>query len=248
MSEEPQNQQNKVALVVMAHPDDAEFGAGGTIAAWVRDGWDIYYVICTDGGSGGPDEATDVGPEERRKGTETRKGEQRAACKVLGVKDVIFFDYPDGQLQPTIQLRRDIVRVLRKYRPTRLVCQSPERAWTPQMFVGRHHPDHLAAGEATISAMYPASQNPWDFPELLAEGLLPHKVKELYVSGAPVSNFWVDISETMDQKIEALRAHRSQFPGDRLAGLEQRIRERTGAVGQQYGVAYAEEFHRTENP
>ncbi|HEV2472960.1 MAG TPA: PIG-L family deacetylase, partial [Chthonomonadales bacterium] len=143
-----EQQQNNVALVIVAHPDDAEFGAAGTAAKWVQEGWDVYYVICTDAAGGGPDEATNVGPEARRQMTETRKREQRDAGAVLGLKDVIFLDYPDGRLQATIELRREIVRVLRKYRPKRLICQSPERTWEPMMFVGRYHPDHLAAGEA----------------------------------------------------------------------------------------------------
>jgi len=245
MSEE-QQEQYKVAMVIVAHPDDAEFGAAGTIARWVQEGWDAYYVICTDAAGGGPDEATDVGLDARRHMTETRKREQRAAGEVLGLKDVIFLDYPDGQLQPTIELRRDIVRVLRKYRPTRLICQSPERTWVPMMFLGRYHPDHLAAGEAVIKAIYPASQNPWDFPELLEEGLLPHKVKEIYITGAPHINYFVDISETMNKKIEALMCHKSQFIG-REQDVEKMMRSRTAALGKKYWVEFAEEFHRTEN-
>jgi len=238
--------QNKVALVIMAHPDDAEFSSAGTVAKWVREGWSVYYVIATEAGSGGPDEATEVGPEARRQITETRYAEQRAAGQVLGLKDVIFLHHRDGELEPTLEFRREIVRLLRTYKPYRVVCQSPERSWAPQMYIGRYHPDHMACGEGVIKALYPASQNPWDFPELLQEGLLPHKVKELYVVGAPVSNHWVDITETIDSKINALMAHASQFIGhaDEVA---QRIRERLGEVGQKYGVDYAEEFHLSEN-
>src|SRR5689334_5636760 len=170
----------RVAMVIVAHPDDAEFGCAGSVAAWAREGWDIYYVICTDASGGGPDEATDVGPEARRQITTTRKAEQREAARILGLRDVIFLDRPDGTLEPTLDLRRDLVRLMRRYRPTRVLCQSPERTWTPSYPIGRHHPDHLAAGGATIAAIYPACQNPWDFPELLAEGLQPHKVRELY--------------------------------------------------------------------
>ncbi len=243
---EQQQEQNKVAMVIVAHPDDAEFGAAGTVAKWVQEGWDAYYVICTDAAGGGSDEATDVGLEARRQMTETRKREQRAAGEVLGLKDVIFLDYPDGQLQPTIELRRDIVRVLRKYRPTRLICQSPERTWTPMMFLGRYHPDHLAAGEAVIKAVYPASQNPWDFPELMEEGLLPHKVREIYITGAPHVNFFVDVTQTMEKKIEALMCHKSQFIG-REQDVENMMRSRTAEIGRKYWVEFAEEFHRTEN-
>jgi len=200
---EKQQEQNNVAMVIVAHPDDAEFGAAGTVATWVRDGWDVYYVICTDATGGGPDDATDVGPAAKRRISEIRKREQRAAGVVLGLKDVFFLDYPDGQLYPTIELRRDLVRLLRKYRPSRVVCQSPERTWTPTLTIGRYHSDHLAAGQATLAAIYPMSQNPWDFPELLEkEGLLPHKISDVYISGAPNVNHFVDISDMMDIKID----------------------------------------------
>jgi LmbE family N-acetylglucosaminyl deacetylase len=228
--------QNKVAMVIMAHPDDAEFSCAGTVAKWVREGWEVYYVICTDAGSGGPDEATEVGPEARRQVTVTRQAEQRAAGTILGLKDVIFLNYRDGELQPTLEFRREIVRLLRTYKPYRVICQSPERSWSPQMFIGRYHPDHRACGEGVISALYPASQNPWDFPELLAEGLAPHKVKELYVVGAPVVNHWVDISETLDLRIEALLAHASQFAG-RTDEITQRVRERLSTNPRRWGGA-----------
>jgi LmbE family N-acetylglucosaminyl deacetylase len=232
--------------VVVAHPDDAEFGCGGTVASWVREGWDVYYVVCTDASGGGPDEATDVGPDARRAIVDTRKLEQREAGRVLGLRDVIFLDFPDGTLAPTIELRRELVRLMRRYRPSRVVCQSPERVWRPVMSLGRHHPDHLAAGQATIAAIYPACQNPWDFPELLAEGLLPHKVRELYVMGAPEMNHAVDISTTFDLKLAALAAHDSQL-GARMAELEPRLRQWASEIGQHHGFQYAEVFHRTEN-
>ena len=237
---------NKVAMVIMAHPDDAEFGCAGTVAKWVREGWKVYYVICTEAGSGGPDEATQVGPEARFQVSETRRREQRVAGQILGLQDVIFLNYRDGELQPTLEFRREIVRLLRTYKPYRVICPSPDRSWSPQMSLGRHHPDHLACGEGVLSALYPASQNPWDFPELLSEGLSPHKVKQLYVVGAPVINHWVDVSDTADVKIEALMAHASQFVGhaDEIA---QRIRDWMGEAGKKYSVAFAEEFHHAEN-
>jgi LmbE family N-acetylglucosaminyl deacetylase len=236
-----------VAMVVMAHPDDAEFGCAGTVAGWVNEGWQVYYVICTDAAGGGADEATDVAAEARRVITETRKAEQRKAGHELGLTDVIFLDYADGVLQPSIELRRDLVRLYRTYRPTRLVCQSPERSWKPFMAIGRHHPDHLAAGQAAIAAMYPASQNPWDFPELLAEGLAPHKIRELYIMAAPEINHAVDISATFETKLAALRAHHSQV-GARWAELEPRLREWSRLADESYGFGAAELFHRTENP
>lgn len=236
----------RVALVVVAHPDDAEFGCAGTLAGWIRDGWEVSLVVCTDAASGGPDEATDCSPAARRQITATRKAEQRAAAEVLGLHDLIFLDHDDGLLQPTVELRRELVRLMRRYRPTRVVCQSPERSWKPVMSIGRYHPDHLAAGTATVSALYPASQNPWDFPELLDEGLMPHKVRELYIMGAPEDNHAVDISATLDVKVAALRAHDSQL-GARWADLEPQIRSRAAAIGKPYGMAAAELFHRTEN-
>jgi LmbE family N-acetylglucosaminyl deacetylase len=237
---------NKVAMVIVAHPDDAEFACAGTVALWARDGWEIYYVICTDGGSGGPDEATDVSAAQRAKIVATRMEEQRAACAVLGARDVFFLGYTDGQLRPTLEVRRDIVRLLRRYRPSRVICQSPDRVWNPSYSLGRHHPDHLAAGQATLEAIYPASQNPWDFPELFAEGLMPHKVAEVYISAPPVVNHGVDITTTMDQKLAALRAHASQV-GEELAEIEKWLRSMSATIGEHYGAAYAEEFHLVKN-
>ncbi|SRR6266487_333533 len=236
-------EQRKVALVVVAHPDDAEFVAAGTVAVWVADGWDVHYVICTDASGGGPDDAEDVSPQARRAISDVRKREQRAASDVLGVKDIVFLDYPDGQLQPSMTLRRDLVLALRQYRPTRVICQSPDRSWTPGYRIGGYHPDHLAAGEATIAALYPASQNGWDFPELLQEGL---KVHEVYFSGAPTSNFAVDIGSVIDRKFASLRAHTSQL-ADHFDEIEALVRTWTAEVGKKYGMAYAEEFHRAEN-
>ena len=238
---------NKVAMVVVAHPDDAEFGSAGTLAKWAREGWDVYQVIVTNAASGGPDEATEVGPEEQQKVTETRKAEQRKAAEILGVKHVIFLDYRDGLVEPTLGLRKDIVRLLRKYRPSRVICPSPDRTWTPSYSIGRYHPDHLAVGQSTMAAVYPASQNPWDFPELFVEeGLQPHKIKELYVVGAPVLNHAVDISDTIDLKIEALRAHESQL-GHHFEQIEEWVRGGAAEAGEEYNVAFAERFHLSEN-
>lgn len=242
-----EQEQNKTAVVIVAHPDDAEFAAAGTVATWVNEGWEVYYVICTDASGGGPDDAIDVGREARLVISNTRKSEQRAACDILGVKDVIFLDYPDGQLQPNIELRRSLVRVLRQYKPYRVLCQSPERTWTPVYAIGRYHPDHLAVGEAAIAAIYPASQNGWDFPELLNEGLHPHKVREVYFSGAPNPNYAVDITGKWDLKLAALRAHTSQLAG-RFDEIERMVYTRSAECGAKYEMALAEEFHRAVNP
>jgi len=246
MTENEQAQQ-KVAMVIVAHADDAEFGAGGTVASWVQDGWDVYYVVCTDGGGGGPDEATDVSQTARERIIETRVREQRAAGAVLGLKDVIFLGYPDGQLEPTLELRQQLVRMMRRYQPARIVCQSPDFTWTSQLAIRRYHPDHMAAGRATLEAVYPASQNPWAFPQLFEEeGLKPHKVSEIYIMGAPVVNYGVDITSTIEKKCAALQGHDSQL-GDHISELETRLRGWAGEVGKKYGYSYAEEFHRTEN-
>lgn len=239
------DEQTKIAIVVMAHPDDAEFGCAGSVAAWVREGWTVHYVVCTDAAAGGSDEATDCGPEARAQITAARKAEQRAAADILGVSEVVFLDLPDGLLQPTIELRKELVRLLRRLRPTRVLCQSPERTWAPQFFLGRYHPDHLAAGQATLAAIYPASQNPWDFPELLAEGLLPHRVREILVMGAPHQNYAVDISDTLDLKLEALHAHVSQIGIS--ADLDDRMRQMAAERGEPFGMAFAETFNRAEN-
>lgn len=236
----------KIAMVVVAHPDDAEFGCAGTMAKWAREGWDIHLIVCTDASGGGADDFEDISDVARHHITVTRKAEQRAAAKILGLREVIFLDQPDGLLAPTPELRRMLVRHMRRIKPTRLLCQSPDRTWKPVYAIGRHHPDHLAAGAATIAAMYPASQNGWDFPELLREGLRPHKVRELYVMGAPEMNHFEDITATIDIKIEALRAHASQLAAH-FDAVEKRIREWSANNGKAYDVAAAEVFHRTEN-
>ncbi|HMQ30388.1 MAG TPA: PIG-L family deacetylase [Chloroflexaceae bacterium] len=242
----PVEERPRTAMVVVAHPDDAEFGCGATVAAWAREGWEVTLVICTDGGSGGPDDATAVGPEDRRRISTIRKTEQRAAAEVLGLKEVVFLDFPDGQLEPSLALRREIVRHIRRTRAYRLVCQSPDRVWTPSYAIGRFHPDHLAAAEAALAAVYPAAQNGWDFPELLAEGLAPSKVKELWVVGAPHLNHGVDISETFELKLAALRCHVSQL-GEDQSELAERLRTWAAERGEPFGLPMAETFHKVEN-
>lgn len=243
MTEQP-DQRN--ALVIVAHPDDAEFGSAGTVAKWAQEGWNVTYVICTDASAGGGDEATDVGPDARKRLSETRKREQREAAKILGVKDVIFLDYPDGRLQPTIELRRDLVRIIRQVKPQRVIVPSPDRTWTPAYSTGRYHPDHLAVGEASLAALYPAAQNPWDFPELLEEGIPPYHVAEIYVVGAPAANHTEDISSTIDRKVAALRAHESQLAAH-FDELEPMIRKWAEETGKEQGYAAAESFHKADH-
>jgi len=190
-------------LVVVAHPDDVDFGAGGTIATWTEAGLAVTYCIITDGDAGGFDPAV---PRGEIGGI--RQGEQRAAAKEVGVEDVVFLGYPDGQLVVTLDLRRDISRVIRQKRPQRILLQSPERNWER---IYASHPDHLAAGEAALCAVYPDARNPFTHLELAAEGLEAWTVGETWVmSTGALANRYVDVTDVFDRKVAALRAHGSQ--------------------------------------
>jgi LmbE family N-acetylglucosaminyl deacetylase len=199
---------------VTAHPDDVDFGASGTIAQWVDEGWIVTYCICTDGDAGGFDPAVPRSDIPR-----IRREEQIAAAAEVGVTDVRFLGYPDGRLEVSHELVGDIVRVIREARPERVIMQSPERDWTR---IGRSHPDHLAAGEATIRAIYPAARNPFAYPELAADGLEAWTVPETWVAGHPTPNTGIDITDTFSRKIAALRRHDSQT--GHMDDLEDRLR------------------------
>lgn len=190
-------------LVVTAHPDDVDFGAGGTVAAATTAGITVTYCIITDGDAGGSDHEV-----PRSEIPAIRRSEQRAAGEILGVHDVRFLGYTDGELTVTHELRRDISRVIRQVRPQRMLIQSPERNWDR---IYGSHPDHLAAGEAAICAVYPDARNPFAHPVLFKdEGLADWAVPEVWVFGTPTPNHYVDATEHFDRKIEALRAHTSQ--------------------------------------
>ena len=192
------------ALVVVAHPDDLDFGAAGTIASWTDAGIEVSYCICTDGDAGGFD--PDV-PRSEIAGI--RQAEQRAAAKEVGVEDVVFLGYPDGRLMVSVELRRDISRVIRQRRPQRLMMQSPERNWDR---IYSSHPDHLAAGEAAIAAVYPDARNPFAHLDLAAEGHEAWTVGEVWVmaGGSGIATRYVDVTDTFERKLSALRAHVSQ--------------------------------------
>jgi LmbE family N-acetylglucosaminyl deacetylase len=214
-------------LVVVAHPDDIDFGAGGTVAVWVDAGIEVTELMCTRGDAGGFDDTPrDAMPA-------LREAEQRAAAAELGVTDVRFLDgYADGSLAVSTALIRDIVRVIRQVRPQRVLTSSPERMWER---LGASHPDHLAAGEATVQALYPAARNPFAFPELLAEeGLGAWSVSELWLMADPKSEHPVDVTETFSRKVAALRAHASQT-GPRT-DLEEMLRTWSGAVAARYDL------------
>ena len=203
-------------LVVTAHPDDLDFGASGTIAQWVKAGIEVSYCIATNGDQGGED--PDVPREEMPK---IRQREQRDAGAALGVTNIEFLNYRDGWLEPTIELRKKIVREIRKVRPQRMVIQSPERNWDR---IFSSHPDHMAAGEAAIQAVYPDARNAFAFEDLLKEeGLRPWTVDEVWVMSAANPNHHVDITDTFDQKMAALHAHASQTAHN--PNLENMVRE-----------------------
>ena len=201
-------------LVVMAHPDDVDFGAAGSVATWTDAGIEVVYCLATDGDAGGHD--VNVARDEM---VATRRAEQTAAAKIVGVTELHFLAHPDGRLQPTLDLRRDIARVIRQVRPQRVVCQSPERSFQR---IYASHPDHLAAGEATLCAVYPDSRNPFAFPELLDEGHEPWSVPEVWMMTAREQDAFVDVSEQFERKLEALRCHVSQHQDP--AGLEPLLR------------------------
>ncbi len=213
-------------LVVCAHPDDVDFGVAGSVAVWVKAGIDVTYCIVTDGDAGGSDRSV-----PRPEMAVLRREEQRAAAAEVGVRDIAFLGYPDGRLVPSIELRRDISRQIRLVRPQRVVCQSPERLWDR---IGASHPDHLAAGEASVSAVYPDARNPFAHPELLDEGLEPHTVPEIWMMAGRDSNRAVDITDTFDRKISALRRHRSQVGEGEW--LDERIRTWVTGAGQAAGL------------
>jgi LmbE family N-acetylglucosaminyl deacetylase len=214
------------ALVVVAHPDDADFGSAGTIAAWTEAGIAVTVLLCTRGEQGGFDET----PREQMPAI--REAEQRAASGALGVTDVRFLDgYRDGWLEPSWELQRDIVRVIRDVRPQRLLIQSPER-WYDR--IQASHPDHMAAGEAAIRAAYPAAENAFAWPELVQEGLPPWHVGEIWIMAHPRMTHAVDITATYDRKLKALQAHASQT--SHMDELDAMLRTWGGAVASGFGL------------
>jgi LmbE family N-acetylglucosaminyl deacetylase len=189
----------------MAHPDDVDYGLAGTVATWTDAGIEVSYCMVTSGDAGGFDPSV---PRDQIAGI--REQEQTAAAKEVGVSDLRFLGYPDGQLEVSLGLRRDIARVIREVRPQRVVCQSPERSW--ERIYGSH-PDHLAAGEATICAVYPDARNPFTFADSIGD-LEEWTVSELWVSSGPRANHYVDITRQFDRKKRALLRHESQISSE----------------------------------
>ena len=224
-------------MVVVAHADDAEYGCSGTVAKLCSEGWEMVYVLCTNGSKGSSDR--EMSQEEL---VRTRRQEQIDAGSVLGLKDVAFLDHEDSMLQPTLELRRDIAREIRRHRPDIVICPYPMRNLDGGWGVG--HPDHLAAGEATLAAVFPAARDHMTFPELLETGFEPHKVAEVWITGHPEPDLWIDVTDHMDTAVKALMQHRTQVDGDDEATTNKHMREwrRRTAVGK--GMECAEAYRR----
>ena len=218
------------ALVLFAHPDDAEYMCGGTVAAWTREGTEVHYVIVTDG-SAGSNEPGAV----RAEISKVRKREQKAAAKVLGVKSVTFLDFPDGMLEVNLETRKAVTREVRRLRPEVVVAPDPSRLWYSQRYI--NHADHRAAGELALCAVMPDAPSRPQFPELLEEGLEPYEIPHLWLATEEPDTY-LDITKTMDAKLEALTKHRSQNLEDSLEWVRDRARE----LGEKGGVEYAEAF------
>lgn len=225
------------ALMISAHPDDPDFSAAGTLARLAAAGTQVRIVICTDGSEGGED--PDVPDAEL---TSRRYAEQCAASAELGIGDVVFLGHPDGRLQHTIEFRREIAAEIRRHRPELVLTHIP--AINLDFPIGGYHPDHLAVGQATLAAVYPAARNPRAFRELLDQGLEAWKVKEVWIPMWTRGDFFVDITAQVDKKIAALSRHRSQFQNWKnwKKGMRDRMKQTAKASGT--GYEYVEGFKR----
>ena len=220
-------------MVVTAHPDDSEFGAGGTVAKFVKEGRQVTYCILTNGNKGSSDRSM---TPERLAGI--REEEQRNAARVLGVEAVDFLGFPDCELEDTRESRRAVTAAIRRHRPDLIITQNPMRTKN----LGASHRDHRTAAGIAIDCVYPLARDHMAFPELLEQGLEPHKVKEIYMMWWETPEVVVDISETIDLKLKALACHASQIKD--MTGVEKRVRERSAELGKLKGYAYAETFDR----
>ena len=218
-------------LVITAHPDDSEFGAGGTVAKLVREGKEVTYCILTNGNKGSGDRS--MTPERLVK---IREEEQRNAARALGVEVVDFLGFPDCELEDTRESRMAVTAAIRRHRPDLLIIQNPHRTKN----LGASHRDHRIAAGIALDCVYPLARDHMSFPELIEQGLEPHKVKEVYMMWWEDPALVVDISETMDLKLKALACHVSQIKD--MAAVEKRVRERGAQLGQPKGYAYAETF------
>jgi len=221
-------------LVIVAHPDDADFGPAGTAATWIAAGSTGWLVCCTSGDAGSEEAATD--PLDL---AAVRESEQRAAAEVIGYAGVTFLHQPDGALANDLPLRELLVREIRAFRPDAVISTDPETVFR-KGGRGINHTDHRAAGMAAADAIFPAARNPMSFPGLIREGLLPHRVRRLYLSGSNQPTIRVDIGDSLERKLEALRCHVSQRAGE--DGSLANVRNRAASEGEAVGVAAAEAF------
>jgi LmbE family N-acetylglucosaminyl deacetylase len=221
-------------VVVTPHPDDAEYGVAGTVVHWVRQGKEVVYVVCTNGDKGTSDAS--VKPEELAK---TREEEQIAAANLLGVREVIFLRHTDQGLEDTCEFRKEIVKLIRLYRPETVVTADPYRRYI-------WHRDHRITGQITLDAIFPYARDHLSYPDLMGEGLYPHKVKEVLLWGTEDVNHRSDITETFHVKLTALQCHRSQVGHIPPEELEKRLRERHRSLAEGENFLLAEAFHRVE--
>jgi len=231
MSDSKQPAPIQRVMVVTAHPDDSEFGAGGTVAKLVQEGKQVVYCVVTNGNKGSGDRS--MTPERLAR---IREEEQRNAARVLGVETVEFLGFPDCEVENTRESRLAVTAVIRRHRPDRLIIQNPHRTKN----LGASHRDHRTVAGIALDCVYPLARDHMAFPELLAQGLEPHKVREIYLMWWENPELVVDISATIDLKIKALACHASQFRD--FAAVEQRVRERGAQLGKAKGYAYAETF------
>lgn len=218
------------ALVIFAHPDDAEFMCGGTVAAWAKEGTDVHYCVVTDGSAGSNEPGV-----TREQMVPIREREQRAAAEVLGVSGLTFLGFKDGELEVNLETRRAVTRVVRRVRPEVIVASDPSRLWSGSGYI--NHWDHKQAGLLALCAVMPDAPSRPQFPELLDEGLEPYEIPNLWLTTEEPDTF-VDITKTLDLKVEALRRHESQGTGD----SEEWVRKRAREIGETWGVEAAEAF------
>ena len=225
----------KIAMSIHAHPDDQEFSVGGTLAKWARAGSQIISVIITSGDSGSNDVAKDGSHKQEL--AALREQEQLKANAVLGIGETVFLHYPDGELEPTIALRKDLTRIIRQYKPDTVTTGNPEGWFYGDEYF--NHPDHRAAAQAACAAVFPSAGTRLIFTDLLAAGYEPHEVKRLYIHGTDKVNTWVDISDTLELKIKALQQHVSQIdPQEVEKWMYEWAQEEAKGQDMKYAEAY----------
>lgn len=221
-------------MVISAHPDDAEFGSAGAVAKWIREGRRVVYVVCTSGDKGSND--PNMTPEQLAK---IRENEQEDAAAVLGVSDVVFLRYPDQELEDTPHFRKAIVRQIRIFKPEMVLTSDPYRRYI-------WHRDHRIVGQVTLDAVFPYARDVMAYPDLMEEGIMPHKVKKILFWGTEDINLRIDITETFQLKLAALRCHKSQIDQFNIPDLEKWLWERYRKLAEGTDFAVAEAFHEVE--